>query len=113
VVDLDVFKTGAITGQLFQRMRQLAVDRLLAQTAYEYRDLVLAHGDLTANGAHRLASGGFGWGEGLHPSPHPPLRPPALALAQGRSLACEPVVRKQAASPREGRGALKLQLHEL
>jgi hypothetical protein len=36
--------------------------------------------------------------------PSPPLRAPALALAQGRSSACEPVARKQASSPRGERG---------
>ena len=34
------------------------------------------------------------------PSPQPPLRAPALALAQGRSTGSEPVVRKLPASPR-------------
>ncbi len=34
------------------------------------------------------------------PSLQPPLRAPALALAQGRSNGCEPLVRKQPFSPR-------------
>jgi len=38
------------------------------------------------------------------PSPQPPLRAPALALAQGRSWGSEPVVRKLPLSPRGERG---------
>ncbi len=38
------------------------------------------------------------------PSPQPPLRAPALALAQGRSNGCEPLVRKQPLSRMRERG---------
>ena len=38
------------------------------------------------------------------PSPQPPLRAPALALAQGRSMGSEPVVRKLPLSPAGGEG---------
>ncbi len=54
-------------------------------------------------GAFALASGGYCSDHSRRsvlPSPQPPLRAPALALAQGRSMGSEPVVRKLPLSPR-------------
>src|SRR3546814_9480168 len=50
VVDADVGELEVVRRQLLDRLGQLAVERVLAQAADEYRDLGLGHGNCSIEG---------------------------------------------------------------